>query len=99
MKSLREVLEARAEKYTEERSAIDYYNASIDNRVYCAYLASAQDLMPLIEGLREALHHWKRDCCCGNAMDGGYLADHLREVNEQALAQFQAQVEKWGAGK
>src|SRR6188768_3215890 len=25
-----------AEKYTENRSKLDYYNASIDNRIYCA---------------------------------------------------------------
>lgn len=33
--------EEAAEKYTEERSVADYYNASIDNRVYAAFLAGA----------------------------------------------------------
>jgi len=38
--------ERDAEKYTEDRSVVDYYNASIDNRIYVAFLAGRSGTVP-----------------------------------------------------
>lgn len=108
MKDLRQALEARAKAYCSTKEWLSQGTAPFSmsqSELYeeklSAYLACADDLLPLIEGMREAVIYYAKHPsviseACHTDQDREVQVVHtfINHKAREALAQFDAAIEK-----